>query len=999
MNGMTRTYLLAGAAMWLAMHTTVAAQYPGWQHDGSFYILTTPEGANLPATASEQGFPLLVRLTKDSFDFSQAKSDGADLRFAAAGKPLVYQIETWDATAGAAAIWVRIPVITGNAQQELNLYWGKLDATSESNGPAVFNQSNGHAGVLHLAGPDAALTDEVGALMPANLGTTAVPGIIGQARHFEPGQAIQLGDHITGFPVGASPHTTGFWFKTANPSGGILTWGDGQRESSVPVELARPLHLRVIAWHSSSFVESRSTLPLAQWAHVVYTYQKGKGASQIYVNGRLDGVTTRGGNPPLTMPGSLAMSLGGWQKNFKFTGELDEVRVSNVVRSADWIRLEYENQKALQTLVGTLVRPGNALEVAPAAIKVAECESMTVTATAEGARKMYWILKRDGTETIAAVDQASYTLEAGRVTGDTSYVLQFKAVYADCVKTKDIPVTVMEQVPEPVFTLNAPAKWNGRNPIEVVATVTNREAMAAKGVGELTYQWSVAGGAVIQEVAPSKLILKRSQYSGPITVMAAIHNGGAAAVVTTPILVTEPLRDPWVQRTPAADEKPEDNQFYARDDHNQGTLHYNGTLDAAADTVFLKVYADDKPYTHESRKPATDHSYAFAVKLKPGLVHYKVEFGTMSGATETVLQTVSNIVCGDAYLIDGQSNAVATSWGKEDFPETSDWIRSFGSMGGDPKRARWGNAIRRAPADRLTVGYWPFDLAKRLVAAHQLPICIINGAVGGTMICEHLRNPANPADLTTIYGRLLWRVQQARLTHGIRGLLWHQGEADQGTLGPTGDYNYKSYHQNFVELSAAWKQDYPNLAHYYIYQIWPNACTDPSANDMLREVQRTLPRLYSNMRIMSTLGIVPGSSCHYLPAGYEKFAELIGPLVEQDNYGQVPAAAVTAPDLRRAGFTTAARNEIALEFGQEMAWNNGCAALVFLDGVAGKVASGSASGKVIKLQLTEPSAAGTITYLIGASPWVQGNLIYGANGIAALTFCQVPILPGPPPAK
>jgi hypothetical protein len=25
------------------------AQYPGWQHSGSLYILTTPEGANLPA--------------------------------------------------------------------------------------------------------------------------------------------------------------------------------------------------------------------------------------------------------------------------------------------------------------------------------------------------------------------------------------------------------------------------------------------------------------------------------------------------------------------------------------------------------------------------------------------------------------------------------------------------------------------------------------------------------------------------------------------------------------------------------------------------------------------------------------------------------------------------------------------------------------------------------------------------------------------------------------
>ena len=34
--------------------------------------------------------------------------------------------------------------------------------------------------------------------------------------------------------------------------------------------------------------------------------------------------------------------------------------------------------------------------------------------------------------------------------------------------------------------------------------------------------------------------------------------------------------DAWVQRVPAKDEKPEDNQFYARDDKNEGTLHYNG---------------------------------------------------------------------------------------------------------------------------------------------------------------------------------------------------------------------------------------------------------------------------------------------------------------------------------------------------------------------------------------------------------------------------------------
>ena len=59
-------------------------------------------------------------------------------------------------------------------------------------------------------------------------------------------------------------------------------------------------------------------------------------------------------------------------------------------------------------------------------------------------------------------------------------------------------------------------------------------------------------------------------------------------------MVTEPKQDAWVVRTPAQDEKPEDHQFYARDDKNEGTLFYNGTLDEAADSVFLRVYADER---------------------------------------------------------------------------------------------------------------------------------------------------------------------------------------------------------------------------------------------------------------------------------------------------------------------------------------------------------------------------------------------------------------------
>jgi len=50
------------------------------------------------------------------------------------------------------------------------------------------------------------------------------------------------------------------------------------------------------------------------------------------------------------------------------------------------------------------------------------------------------------------------------------------------------------------------------------------------------------------------------------------------------------------------------------------------------------------------------------------------------------------------------------------------------------------------------------------------------------------------------------------------------------------------------------------------------------------------------------------------------------------------------------------------------------------------------SGHVVTLELTAPSTARSITYL-DSRAWSQNNLLRGANGIAALTFCDVPIAP------
>ncbi len=986
--------LITGAMVSMAMLVTAFGAYEGWQHSGSLYVITTPEGANLPATMKEENFPVLVRLNKDFFDFGQAKPAGDDVRFATAdGTALAYQIEDWDVAAGAAAVWVRLPLIKGNERQEIKMYWGKSDAASESKGDAVFNESNGYLAVLHMSDP---VKDELGSVEAKDTGTVSSAGLIGKSRRFDNKKGINCGEKLTTLPTGSNPHTTGVWIKPQQSNAILIGWGNEQGQGKVIMNLNSPPLIKVECYFSSADVVSKTPLSVGKWMHVVHTYKEGE--SRVYVDGVLDGesIAKKGF---LNIQNPARMYIGGWSNNYTFVGEMDEVRVSKVTRSADWVKLEYENQKQQHTLAGCLVQPGSDFSASEKKIAVMEGKSATVSLKAGGAQKVYWILKRDGQETIVDVDRFGYTFDAGRVTGDQSLVLQVKAVFADKVKTLDIPITIQENIPDPTFALKAPSKWDGRETIEVVTQISNSSEQQQKQAGELKYDWKVSGLAVIKSIEPGKLILKRSQNSGKLTVTAVISNGGKSVEQSVQIAVQEPKKDAWVQRAPDKNEKAVDNQFYARDDKNQGTLYYNGQFEGAADSVFVKLYAGDKLIETKNQKLTDDKNYAFALKLKPGLVKYKLEFGSKTGSAETLLQTVSNMVCGDAYLIEGQSNALATDTKEESEPVTHEWIYSYGQPSGKPAEDAanlWCQPVWKArKGEKAELGWWGMELAKRLVESQKIPICIINGAKGGTRIDQHQRSETNPTDtdIATIYGRMLWRIQQAKLTHGIRGVLWHQGENNQGAASPTGDSDWKSYQDYFLEMAADWKQDFPNIQHYYMFQIWPNSCSmsgSSGCGDMIREKQRTLPSFYSNMDCMSTLGITPPGGCHYPLAGWAEFARVMQPLIERDHYGKSPKTSITAPNLKQALFSSKAKDAITLEFDQPVLWIDTLIGEFYLDGIKDLVVSGSVSGNTLTLKLKEASTAKKITYL-KESTWSQDRLMLGANGIAALTFAEVEI--------
>ena len=86
---------------------------------------------------------------------------------------------------------------------------------------------------------------------------------------------------------------------------------------------------------------------------------------------------------------------------------------------------------------------------------------------------------------------------------------------------------------------------------------------------------------------------------------------------------------------------------------------------------------------------------------------------------------------------------------------------------------------------------------------------------------------------------------------------------------------------------------------------------------------------------------------------------------------------------------------MTLEFDQPVEWTNSLAGEFYVDGKKGLIASGETTGNYLKLKLWTAIAAKTITYLDSKS-WSQTRLLWGKNGVAALTFYEVPLMANQP---
>lgn len=280
-------------------------------------------------------FPVLVALDPasiPSFSYAGFASQGEDLRFTDAANTLVlaHEIEVWN-TNGISRVWVRVPSLVSN--QVIRAFW----RNPEAGAPAFATVwESGFRGVWHLS--DTLNDATTNANNGSNTGSAATNGMVAGARTFDGNDFIDCGNGAS-LNFTNNQLTLSAWIKPNAISGNaVISKSYASTHISpyyswVLYTVSPGLHCRIDA--SSA---TKGTLATGVWQQVTTTYNGS--LVTFYIDGLSVGSFAKTGNLILT---PRNVRIGGRDTSPQgeyFSGSIDEVRVSSVARSADWVRAE-----------------------------------------------------------------------------------------------------------------------------------------------------------------------------------------------------------------------------------------------------------------------------------------------------------------------------------------------------------------------------------------------------------------------------------------------------------------------------------------------------------------------------------------------------------------------------------------------------------------------------------------------------------------------------------
>lgn len=297
---------------------------------------------NYEGAATLTNFPVLVKLSTDVAGFYYedfSSPTGGDLRFAdgVSSNELNYEVDEWHPD-GTSYVWVQIPAFTNGTV--IHAHWrnpSQITAPGYTTNGSTW--ANGHVGVWHMKEPENAPADS--ALQPAdNSGSNAhlgsfalVDAKIGTGYDYVDTGRIDLGNKAD--LADLQQATVMCWYYKRSRGGG--DWGTffGRSDNNGGLRHAGTDMLRMRS--GGNYPISSGVLADGAWHFVAFTFENAGDVAETFVNGiSVSNVTTTVNwfNPDYII-GSGNLS------DRAIDGIADELRASNVVRPADWIRATY----------------------------------------------------------------------------------------------------------------------------------------------------------------------------------------------------------------------------------------------------------------------------------------------------------------------------------------------------------------------------------------------------------------------------------------------------------------------------------------------------------------------------------------------------------------------------------------------------------------------------------------------------------------------------------
>jgi hypothetical protein len=310
-------------------------------------------------------FPVLVSMTdatlKSSSHGGNVQSDsGTDIVFtsdSAGNNVLPYEQESYDPAAGKIVYWVNITSLSDGTQ--FYMFYDKAGASDQSNKTAVWDSN--YKSVYHFPnGSSLSAADSTGVNNGSVNGPTATPvgQIDGAASFSGSGNNYINAADSTSLDV-SSAMTLQLWMNNSNTNTSALilkglgcsSWAAyameiGDVEGTSPAGTANKLnfHFKTANAAGANMLPESGTLSTGVPVFVVGTYDGSK--MRLYINGSLDNSTGAGGSAYNSAEQLYLGADSGCSGRGKFTGMIDEVRISNSARSANWIKTEYNNQNS-----------------------------------------------------------------------------------------------------------------------------------------------------------------------------------------------------------------------------------------------------------------------------------------------------------------------------------------------------------------------------------------------------------------------------------------------------------------------------------------------------------------------------------------------------------------------------------------------------------------------------------------------------------------------------